>query len=68
MNYFKKRGVAAMTRNELIDHMTTELMDSDCINIDNFHDAESALDTVRCIIRHSLQDYMIIQGTVLESE
>lgn len=57
-----------MTRNELIDHMVMELMEEDCIDVGNFHDVGDALAAVSCIIRQSLQDYMIIQGTVLESE
>ena len=51
-----------MTRNELIDHMVMELMEEDCIDVGNFHDAGDALAAVSCIIRQSLQDYMIIQG------
>ncbi len=61
-------GVITMIRNELIDHMVMELMEEDCIDVGNFHDAGDALAAVSCIIRQSLQDYMIIQGTVLESE
>lgn len=57
-----------MTRNELIDHIATELMDGDCIDVGNFHDTEDALDAVRDIIQQSLKEYMIIQGTALESE
>ena len=65
-NCFLENGVLCMSKKELAADITREMFENDMFDENNYPDAGTMLYEAQKLILKSLQDYIIISGTLVE--